>query len=250
MPDYSINILWEPVEIPGVQIPCCYVEGWRDCYAVACDGRLWSTCNRGSHRRDGIWRTIKSQSLPTGHRHFLFAENNRREHVYVHWLVLQAFRAEWPGGRIECRHLDGDPGNNWWWNLQWGTRQENVDDKEEHGNLLTCDTHPQAILTSALVAEARIRYAGGEGVRKISASMGIHHWTLHSAITGKSWFHLTDPPPIVPRRRQMSQETIRQIITMTRAGDSATIIARALEIPRARIYELHYRMNRYPERYA
>lgn len=73
---------------------------------------------------------------------------------------------------MECRHLDGDPGNNWWWNLQWGTRQENSDDKFDHGTVLQCEDHPKVVITAVMVAEARRAYAGGENLYSIARRLG------------------------------------------------------------------------------
>ncbi len=55
---------------------------------------------------------------------------------YVHDLVLTAFRAP-PG--LECRHLNGDPGNNYSINLKWGTSLENAQDKLRHAQTKTVE---------------------------------------------------------------------------------------------------------------
>ena len=52
--------------------------------------------------------------------------------IGVHRLVLLAFRGAPPPG-MECRHLDGDPGNNQLSNLVWGTRKQNAADTIRHG---------------------------------------------------------------------------------------------------------------------
>lgn len=51
---------------------------------------------------------------------------------YVHRLVLEAFVGPCPPG-MECRHLNGDSGDNHLRNLQWGTPSENQFDKVRHG---------------------------------------------------------------------------------------------------------------------
>ena len=58
----------------------------------------------------------------------------------IHRLVLLAFVGEMPEG-MQCRHLDGDAGNNNLSNLAYGTASENQLDRVRHG------THPESIKT-------------------------------------------------------------------------------------------------------
>lgn len=55
-----------------------------------------------------------------------------RKMVKVHTLVLTAFDGPRPDG-LECRHLDGNPDNNWLSNLRWGTPSQNTHDAVRHG---------------------------------------------------------------------------------------------------------------------
>jgi hypothetical protein len=50
-----------------------------------------------------------------------------------HRLVLLAYRGNPPEGKPQARHLDGNQKNNNLENLQWGSYQENADDKIRHG---------------------------------------------------------------------------------------------------------------------
>lgn len=50
---------------------------------------------------------------------------------HIHTLVLEAFVGPCPEG-LECRHLDGDAGNNRLTNLRWGSRMENQKDRRFH----------------------------------------------------------------------------------------------------------------------
>lgn len=53
----------------------------------------------------------------------------------VHCLVLEAYLGPRPEGLV-ARHLDGNPGNNSWTNLVWGTQSENMLDAVAHGTHL------------------------------------------------------------------------------------------------------------------
>lgn len=56
---------------------------------------------------------------------------------------------------------------------------------------------PGAVLTPFLVAEARRRAHAGETVKGIAREAGVNRHTLGSAVAGRTWAHITDPPPLV-----------------------------------------------------
>lgn len=70
---------------------------------------------------------MRPHTRKTGYRHVVLHGKTR----FVHHLVLEAFVGPRTDGQ-ECRHLDGQPGNNWLTNLRWGTRAEQMDDKARH----------------------------------------------------------------------------------------------------------------------
>jgi hypothetical protein len=105
-------------------------------------------------------RELKTWSLPSGYRQVNLGRGVRR---YVHRLVLEAFVGPCPEGE-ECRHLNGDPGDNRLANLCWGTVAENRMDKVRHGT---------GKLSEDDVRSIRARRAGGALVREIAEEFGI-----------------------------------------------------------------------------
>ncbi len=71
---------------------------------------------------------LKPGRTKSGH---LTVAIGRGNSMFVHRLVLFAFRGPPPEGH-ESLHGDGDPSNNNLWNLRWGTRSENLIDRYEH----------------------------------------------------------------------------------------------------------------------
>lgn len=61
----------------------------------------------------------------------LYASGEMRKRR-AHRLVAEAFHGPDLGLPL-CRHLDGNPLNNHYTNLRWGTYQENADDRVLHG---------------------------------------------------------------------------------------------------------------------
>ncbi len=61
------------------------------------------------------------------------SKNGKRIREDVSNLVLNAFKGKRPKKTHQRRHLDNDPSNNAASNLEWGTFEENVTDRVEHG---------------------------------------------------------------------------------------------------------------------
>lgn len=57
---------------------------------------------------------------------------------------------------------------------------------------------PQARLTEALVAEARVRVRNGESLVTLAHEYGVAHGNMSRAVTGDRWRHVDEPP--VPKK--------------------------------------------------
>lgn len=114
--------------------------------------------------------------------------------------------------------------------LRTGTQADNVGDRVRMGRTATGDrhgtrTHPEtrprgddnwtrrfpervlrgsqsgrAVLTETIVMEARIRVANGESQKALAVEMGFLYQTLNAAVTGVTWQHITNPPPVRSNR--------------------------------------------------
>lgn len=60
-------------------------------------------------------------------------QNGKRKVCYVHRLVLSAFTGQVPQG-MEVNHIDGNTSNNCVTNLEWVTRQENINHAHKRGS--------------------------------------------------------------------------------------------------------------------
>lgn len=84
--------------------------------------------------------------------------NGRSYPFLVHRMVAEAFLGPCPKGQ-EVRHLDGDPGNNHYKNLKYGTAKENGEDKKKHGRAVRGEDNGNAKAPDNDVAEMRRLYA-------------------------------------------------------------------------------------------
>lgn len=122
-------------------------------YHVTADGRVFSVGHnwRGRGRRE-MRQTPNADGYPSVR---LTVEGKRKRYA-VHWLVARDFLPSRPSPAHEIRHVDGDRTNPCAWNLAWGTRKENADDRERHGRTSRGLRHGAAIkLGLAAIAKAR-----------------------------------------------------------------------------------------------
>lgn len=109
------------------------VVGYEGYYEVSDRGRVRSLprLTRKGNLQDG--RILRPSGRKSGYRRVdLWVNGVGRTHL-VHGLMMEAFAGPRPEG-MEIRHLDGNPGNNYWpGNLAYGTRSENQQDTVRHG---------------------------------------------------------------------------------------------------------------------
>jgi hypothetical protein len=101
-------------------------EEWRTApderYQVSSHGRI-----KGPRGIRKLFTDPKS-----GHQRFVLYIDGVAHTIQAHTWVALVFIGPKPGG-TEVRHLDGDPANNHFTNLAWGTRSENMLDRVAHG---------------------------------------------------------------------------------------------------------------------
>jgi hypothetical protein len=86
--------------------------------------RDWHSSNHG--------RILRQDTQHALHQRVTLYKDGKRSRIFVHRLVMLAFVGPCPPG-METRHLDGNPLNNRLENLVYGTRQENAQDRVNHG---------------------------------------------------------------------------------------------------------------------
>ena len=98
-------------------------------YEVLPDGRVFSSLNWRGYGRRELQQTPNSHGYPS----VRMLVGGRRKRLLVHTLVAARFLPARPSPAHEVRHLDGDKSNCVVWNLAWGTRKDNADDRQRHG---------------------------------------------------------------------------------------------------------------------
>lgn len=161
-------------------------------YRVGSDGSVWSRRPRnGKGPLRSVWRLLSShrRGRGDGHESITLSDGHVEVYEYVHRFVLEAFVGPCPPG-LECRHLDGDRGNNRLSNLCWGTTQENAEDRVRHGTTNRGERHPMALLTEEEVRWVRTRFAAGVSQAEIARSLRVSRSTVYLIVHRIRWGHL------------------------------------------------------------
>ena len=132
-------------------------------------------------------KTIAPSTTTRGHGRVRFCKDGRQSRFMVHRLVLETHGPGPAPHGFVCRHLDGNPRNNFVGNLAWGTAVENWDDRRRHGRGTEGEKHRNAILTEGDVRQ--IRAIGGR-VEDLAGQYGVSESCVRHVLSGHSWSHL------------------------------------------------------------
>ena len=144
----------------------------------------YEVSDNGRVRNIETGHEIRPMPHHSGHLYWFPA---RRQRMYIHRAVLEAFVGLSPAG-MECRHLDGNPANNELGNLAWGTVKENAEDKRLHERMPVGERSGTAKLTEPQVREIRGRR--NEPSRALGREYGVSHTAILRAAKGITWGYL------------------------------------------------------------
>jgi HNH endonuclease/NUMOD4 motif-containing protein len=118
--------------------------------------------------------------------------NGKVAKVYVHRLVLEAFRGPCPPGLEGC-HNNGDARDCKLDNLRWDTRKANAADCTAHGRRrVKCgEQHYHAKLNANKVHTIRKLRKQGWQYKDIAAKMNVSTSTAGNVGRGTQWRHVT-----------------------------------------------------------
>ncbi|KKM63215.1 hypothetical protein LCGC14_1513630, partial [marine sediment metagenome] len=114
----------------------------------------------------------------------------------IHRLILETYIGPRPKG-MECRHLNGNPADNRFENLCWGTHVENSQDSIKHGTHVGLINHGEknghSKLTDSIVVLIRqlwhIRWMNTTQ-SELAEMFGISQSRVSAIVNKKSWKHI------------------------------------------------------------
>ena len=173
-----------------------FVVGYEGYYEVSDFGRVRSIgrkikCSRGMRFVDGRVLSIHKNKRRSNYCSVVLSVDQRKERLYIHRMVLDAFVGVNPDGMQGC-HFDGDPTNNYLDNLRWDTPKANNADKLMHGTDIRGEKSSAAKITSDNVIQIRAR-SHSEFHKTIADDYDISRQQVDRIVRGERWAHLCAP---------------------------------------------------------
>ena len=158
------------------------VEGFEGLYKVSNEGVLVSL-----PRRHARGRVVKRVRINTGYEMYTLYKDGKAHNELVHRLSAKHFIPN-PDSKPFVNHIDGNKSNNNIENLEWVTRQENVEHAVRTGLLNTKgENHPLSKLTDQEVLEIRDLYKNKiYNQRELSEIYGVYHQHISSIVRNKT----------------------------------------------------------------
>ena len=170
------------------------VEGFEGRYEVSSEGRVksldtvvvYSTGRRRLHKGRMLRSHFKGNrprvTLAKGEGAYLLQE--------VHRLVAKAFCEGWFEGAV-VNHIDSNPFNNNFKNLEWCTSSQNMQHALLHGNFPKGEDSYRSILKEADVLFIRYwRENSTATIKEISELFGVSWGCVKNVLSRRSWKHV------------------------------------------------------------
>ena len=146
-------------------------------YFVTPDGHVWSA-------KTGRFLRAYDVAGPPPYCGVVLCVDGRFHRATVHQLVAEAFIGPRPPGLDVC-HRDGNRKNNRPENLRYGTRSDNLADRDLHGTHQRGERNPSARLTDSQAEEIRARRQTGELLSSLAGTFGVRESTISRIANNK-----------------------------------------------------------------
>lgn len=135
--------------------------------------------------KNGVKRLIKGHILKqsdngTGYLQVSFSANRKMVYLYVQRAVAICFVPN-PNGYPEVNHIDCDPTNNRWDNLEWCTHQENIAYRDKLGR--TANNNPSLPVFAANLETFKVFQFNSQ--HEAARQLGLSRTGICQAVNGK-----------------------------------------------------------------
>lgn len=151
----------------------------------------YSISSCGSIRNNKTSRILKPSPDTSGYLGCSLRSEGKTYTKYIHRLVSEAFLTPVPG-KTEVNHIDGNKNNNSLSNLEWSSREENMQHSYTTGlnHTPAGEAHPSSKLTWEIVDWIRANYKPRDkefGCRAIANKLEVAHSLISAIINNKTW---------------------------------------------------------------
>lgn len=171
--------------------------------------------------------------------------NGKGTKRHVHRLVALAFLDN-PENKPWVNHKDGNKFNNHVDNLEWSTRQENIDHAWETGLSVPPigEENGRSILSEKEVIEIYNALLEGSDGPSLAALYGVEKSTINNIKRRKLWLHVTKDLPIIhlkSKKESLDRSVVHRVCEMLVAGVKPTPISKELGISVDCVYDIKRR---------
>jgi len=212
------------------------IQGYED-YLVSEEGKVFST------KRSEIKEI--AQSVQRKYYAVKLRVDGKVVHTFTHRLVAATFIGN-PENKEFVNHKDGNKLNNHVSNLEWVTRQENVDHTMLNGLVpaMVGVKNGRAILEEYQVVEIYSRLLQGEKSADLAKEFGFEKTTIGNIKRRKEWKHVLQDLPKINikfKSEKCSEDKVHLICKMLEEGKLPTPISKELEVSVDLVYDLKRR---------
>jgi hypothetical protein len=150
------------------------IPGWEGLYAAGTDGLVYRMDRREPE-------PLKGSPASKGYLTVSLSRGQWETHS-VHKLVCEAYYGPAPFGGAQVRHVDGIQTNNAPENLDWGTQEQNWQDRKAHGRGMGADHHAAKLADH--VEDIR---RSAESQRALAAHYEVSQSTIQAIRAGRSY---------------------------------------------------------------
>lgn len=161
------------------------IKNYEGLYQISNYGRVKSLPkNDGNGKRERILKTDKSKTNAKGipYRRVTFSVAGKQVRYLVHQLVAEHF-LEPDDTRLYVNHIDGNPSNNHYSNLEWCTGSENM----QHAYQTGLSTHAQTIASKKASELNQVKMKS-----KLETTLG-HNFIDEFVIDKRRWVKYSCP---------------------------------------------------------
>jgi hypothetical protein len=152
------------------------------------------------NREGKIWSVFKGDNMAcsarcgSGGERYAIAmmdhASGKRRAVTVQSVVMLAYVGPRPSTEMDILHRNGDSLDNRLENLRYGTKVENMADKDIHGTMPRGERSPNAKLTDDSVRRISALHDEGMSDRKIAEMFGVSKTAIWQVRNGRTWTHI------------------------------------------------------------
>lgn len=134
-------------------------------------------------------RKLGTRVTPKGYVQTWLTQDGETKYRFIHRLVADTF-IDKPEGKKEVNHKDGNKLNNHFSNLEWVTREENINHGFDNKLYRSSENSPNAKLTNDNVVVVREMINNNFSLNYIARKYNVNHATIRDIKTGKTWKRL------------------------------------------------------------